>query len=218
MSVTLIRRRLGPSAATVLLLVAGAACSSSDQGATGGATSGTSPAATTSATGTESSGATASASSTASASASTSTATATATATAEPTGPEKSKKPVKLDKPSTTGTGLTAKLVSIKAIKATAQMPGEIAGPALAITVSITNAGKKTADLSSVVVNLADSDQAPGNPMSAKPSAPFHGSLKAGKTARGIYVFTVPTKKRKPITLTVSIGDAPVLVFTGNAG
>ena len=34
---------------------------------------------------------------------------------------------------------------------------------------------------------------------------------------RGIYVFTVPKNKRRPITVTVSIKDAPVLVFTGDA-
>jgi len=46
---------------------------------------------------------------------------------------------------------------------------------------------------------------------------PFAGKLAAGKTAEGTYVFTVPKNKRKPITLSVSVNDDPVLVFTGNA-
>lgn len=131
--------------------------------------------------------------------------------------PEASKKPVKLDKPSQTGTGLTAELSSIKAIKAKAELPGEVAGPALAVTVQVTNTGAKAADLSTVVVNLAGSDQAPGNEMTAKPAKPFTGSLKAGGKATGVYVFTIAKDKRRPVTLTVSISDAPVLVFTGNA-
>ena len=44
--------------------------------------------------------------------------------------PEESKKPVKLDKPSKTGTGLTAKLVSIKNIQRQGAIAGEVAGPA----------------------------------------------------------------------------------------
>ena len=51
----------------------------------------------------------------------------------------------------------------------------------------------------------------------AKPSDPLTGMVRAGKTARGVYVFTVPKNKRSPITVTVSIKDAPVLVFTGAA-
>jgi hypothetical protein len=132
--------------------------------------------------------------------------------------PEESKKPVKLDKPSKTGTGLTAELVTISPIEAKAQLPGEVAGPAVAITVQVTNTGSKSADLGSVVVSLADSDDAPGTEMTAEPAKPFKGSVGAGKSVRGVYVFTVAKSKRDPVTLTVSIGDAPVLVFTGDAG
>lgn len=131
--------------------------------------------------------------------------------------PEVSKKPVKLDKPSRTGTGLTAKLVSIKAITAKAQLPGEVAGPALAVTVDVTNTGSKSADLSAVVVTLLDADEAPGSEMTLKPADPLAGKVTAGRTARGVYVFTVPKKKRSPITVTVSFKDAPVLAFTGDA-
>ena len=89
--------------------------------------------------------------------------------------------------------------------------------PALAITIRVTNTGSKAADLSTLVVNIADSDDAPGTQMSAKPSNPLAGSVAAGKTKTGVYVFTVPTAKRKPVTVTVDIAGAPVLVFTGNA-
>ena len=131
--------------------------------------------------------------------------------------PEESKKPVKLDKPSKTGTGLTAKLTTIKAIDAKAQLPGEIAGPALALTVEVTNTGAKAADLSAVVVTVLDSEEAPGGEMTSAPAKPLKGKLGAGKTASGVYVFTVDKNKRNPVTVTVSISDAPVLVFNGKA-
>lgn len=133
-----------------------------------------------------------------------------------PTEPEPSKPPVKLDKPSQTGTGLTARLVSIKAVSAKAQLPGEVAGPALAITIEVSNTGSKAADVSSVVVNVLDADKAPGTEMSAAPADPLSGKVAANKKARGVYLFTVPKNKRRPVTVTVSIRDAPVLVFRGN--
>jgi hypothetical protein len=134
-----------------------------------------------------------------------------------PTKPEESKKPVKLDRPSTTGTGLTVSLTSIEPINAKAEQPGEVAGPGLAITITINNAAGKAADLSTLVVNIADSDDAPGTQMSAKPSHPLAGAVGAGQSRTGVYVFTVPRAKRKPVTVTVDIAGAPVLVFTGNA-
>ena len=131
--------------------------------------------------------------------------------------PEVSKKPVKLDRASKTGTGLTAKLISVKATTAKAQLPGEVAGPALVVTVDVTNSSSKPVDLSAVVVTLLDADEAPGSEMTTKPADPLSGTVDAGSTARGVYVYTVPKNKRSPITVTVSISDAPVLVFTGNA-
>jgi hypothetical protein len=131
--------------------------------------------------------------------------------------PERSKTPVKLDEPSSTGTGLTARLISVRAIVAEAQIPGEITGPALAITIEVSNTGRRPADLGAVSVTVLDSDEAPGAEMVGGPAEPLTGRVAAKSKARGVYVFRVPQDKRRPITVTVSIGDAPVLVFTGNA-
>ena len=130
---------------------------------------------------------------------------------------EQSKPPVELDEPSSTGTGLTATLISVSAIEAKAQIPGEITGPALAITIEISNTGRRSADLGSVAVSLLDSDEAPGAEMTAAPAEPLTGRVAAKAKVRGVYVFRVPEDKRRPVTVSVSIGDAPVLVFTGNA-
>jgi hypothetical protein len=108
-------------------------------------------------------------------------------------------------------------LISVKAIEATARLPGEITGPALALTIEVSNTGIRPADLGAVVVNVLDSDEAPGAEMTAAPAQPLTGRLAPKKTARGVYVFRVPMDKRRPVTVTVSIGDAPVLVFRGNA-
>lgn len=134
-----------------------------------------------------------------------------------PSRPEASKSPVAIDKPSETGTGVTVRLVDLKATNAKASLPGEVAGPAVAITVDVTNTGDKAVDLNTVVVTLADADDAPGSEMTSPPAKPLRGSVAPAKSTRGVYVFTVPRDKRNPVTVSVTVGSAPVLVFKGNA-
>jgi hypothetical protein len=85
------------------------------------------------------------------------------------------------------------------------------------VTVSAKNTGSSPIDLNATVVNLYDSDNVPGGEMTAKPADPLDGKLAPGKSAKGVYVFTVAKGKRDPVKITVTIGDAPVLVFTGKA-
>ena len=140
------------------------------------------------------------------------------TAETVPAKPEVTRKPVKLDKPSEAGGGVVVRITDVKAIKAKAQLPGEVAGPAVALTLQVRNGSRQPVDLGSVVVTLLDSDDAPGIEMSAKPADPLSGTLKAGKTTSGTYVFTVGQQRRNPIKVNVTLaGAAPVLLFTGNA-
>ena len=132
--------------------------------------------------------------------------------------PEVTKKAVKLDKPSTVSSGVVVRITEVKAIKAKAQLPGEVAGPAVALTVVVKNSSGKPVDLSAVVVNLLDSEQAPGTEMSAEPARPLSGRLASGKSCTGIYVFTVGASRRNPISVSVTLaGESPVVLFTGNA-
>jgi hypothetical protein len=127
------------------------------------------------------------------------------------------KKPVKLDKPSSTGQGVTVRITAAKAIVAKAQLPGEVAGPGVALTLVVHNGSPKPVDLGAVVVTLLDSANAPGDEMSAKPAKPISGILQSGKSATGVYVFTVGRSRRNPISVDVTLtGEAPVLVFKGD--
>ena len=140
--------------------------------------------------------------------------------TAETVAPrrEVTKKAVKLDKPSAARSGVVVQITEVKAIKAKAQLPGEVAGPAVALTVVVKNSSGKPVDLSAVVVNVLDSDQAPGTEMTAAPAQPLSGQLASGRSRTGVYVFTVGTSRRNPISVTVTLaGEAPVLLFTGDA-
>jgi hypothetical protein len=133
-----------------------------------------------------------------------------------PNKPVETQKAKPLDKPAEGGNGVSVRLESVRKIKAKAKLPGEVAGPALAVAVTIDNDSSKSLDLSSVVVNLSDSSDAPGTVMSAAPAKRLPAKVKAGRSASGVYVFTVPSSKQKSVTVTVSITPGkPVLKFEG---
>jgi hypothetical protein len=126
--------------------------------------------------------------------------------------------PVPLTAPAKFGDGVSASVVGIKAINAKARGIGEVSGPGLQITVQLRNGTAKALSLDTVVVNLADSTNAPGSPMSGPPAKPFTGSLAAGHDASGVYVFTVPQNRRSRITITMSYsGQSSDVVFVGSA-
>ncbi len=139
------------------------------------------------------------------------TAEPTATPTADPTAP-----PVDLEDPAEIG-ALTARLARIEAIEGEADGPGEIAGPALRVTVELTNGGAAEADLTGVVVNLYHGpDAAPAEMLAGSGSAWLEGSLAPGATVSGVYVFTVPADDRVPVQVTVFVTpDEPTVLFEG---
>ncbi|HEY5822679.1 MAG TPA: hypothetical protein VIT20_11925 [Propionibacteriaceae bacterium] len=135
-----------------------------------------------------------------------------------PTTPEKSRKPVDLDESSDAGGGVTARLGEIRSVTAKASGPGEVSGPGLAVTVRVSNGSKASVGLDQVVVTVTGADGSPGNAMSGKPAKPLSGQVAAGKSASGVYVFTLDQGQRDPITVNLTLGGGEVvLVFTGKA-
>lgn len=133
-----------------------------------------------------------------------------------PSKPVSSKPPVSLDKAAKPTETVVVTLPSIKAIEAKGHGPGEVSGPALAVTVKVTNNGHDDVDLTSTVVNLTAANGDPGSMMTGSPANPLPGSVKPGKSASGVYVFAVPRGQRDPIIVEASINaDLPVAVFRG---
>lgn len=125
---------------------------------------------------------------------------------------------VSLDATAHFTSAIAARLTRVEAISAKGNGPGEISGPALELTIKITNDSKSSIDLGNAVVNLADSRKQPGLPIAGAPAKPFSGTLSGGRSAVGIYVFTVPVGHRAPVSVTVSYtAAAPVVLFVGNA-
>jgi len=127
--------------------------------------------------------------------------------------------PVKtaLNKPATPVQGITVRITKADAIRAVAQGPGEVSGPAVAVTVEIDNQTASAFDSSLVSVTLDDARGLPGSGMIGRPADWITGSVAPGKRVTGVYVFAVPPGNRRPIRVTVSAHpDLPVVVFTGN--
>ncbi len=115
--------------------------------------------------------------------------------------------------------GISATLESLEAIEGTGVGPGEVAGPALRVTVRVANDSAEPVDLDAVVVNASSGeDEVPAPTLGDPSAAPFAGSLEPGGTADGVYVFRVPVDARDLVTVSVGYrADAPFLVFSGAA-
>jgi hypothetical protein len=126
--------------------------------------------------------------------------------------------PVALDAPAAVGDGIVATLPKLEAIRGTAVGPGNIAGPAVRVTVRLENRTGKAVSVDGVAVNLyTGRELTPASPLDDPSQRPFSGMVQPGKSVQGIYVFTVPTNRRNSVTVEVGYtAGAPLLRFTGS--
>jgi hypothetical protein len=127
---------------------------------------------------------------------------------------------VALDGRAEAGNGVVARLASIEEIQGTGTGPGNIAGPALRVTVRLDNGTAEVMALDSVAVNVYyGAERTPASPLDDPSSAPFQGSLAPGKSADGVYVVRVPEGARRNVTVEVGYqAGAPLLIFSGPVG
>ncbi|MGY1738731.1 hypothetical protein [Geodermatophilus sp. SYSU D00684] len=145
-------------------------------------------------------------------------------ATPTPTGPTEdvdepppSLPEVPLDAPAAVGNGIVATIGSIEAIDGTGVGPGNIAGPALRVTVRIENGTADAVSLDGVAVNLSHGpERTPASPLEDPSHVPFVGTVEPGETGEGVYVFSVPADARDSVTVEVGYqAGAPLLLLTG---
>lgn len=128
------------------------------------------------------------------------------------------RKAVSLKEKSTAGDGVTVSLDGLKSIQSKARGPGEVAGPAIRVTVRVRNGTPDRLDLSGAEVNLTDADGNPGSSMTGPPADPLPADLNAGSSATAVYVFDVSRQQRNPVTIEVDVAASmPTVVFKGKA-
>ncbi|MBA2388426.1 MAG: hypothetical protein H0V69_15225, partial [Acidimicrobiia bacterium] len=114
------------------------------------------------------------------------------------------------------GDGITAEIASIERIEGKARLPGEIGGPALAITARLSNDGDETLEVNGVTVTLTDDDGVPSIPLTNDPADRFTGSIAPDHSAEAVYVFEFGESRPEPITISVNYSaEAPVALFVG---
>lgn len=124
--------------------------------------------------------------------------------------------PVPIDEPAASE-GITVRITGLEAIAVEAKIPGEVAGPGLAVRVELTNDTDEQIDVNSLVVNLFDATGAPGNPITSASQVEL-GVLAPGEQLTGAYQFAIAADQRSPVTIEVSLPGRPqLLVFTGDA-
>ena len=145
-----------------------------------------------------------------------------ATASGPPTVETARPKPsvtASIDQPADIVTGVSARVTKIEAVSGVANGPGEIAGPALRITVEVTNSAEAPFDLSAAIVNLYyGKARTPAGMLSGPGVQSFPASVSPGASATGRFVFNVPKASRGTIQVEFrGSPDASVAIFAGAA-
>jgi hypothetical protein len=124
---------------------------------------------------------------------------------------------VSLQETAAVGDGVTVAVAAIESFQGQATGPGNVNGPALRVTLRITNGTGGDIALDGVAVNVAYGDSVtPASPLDDPSRAPFSGSVAPGKSAEGAYVFSVPSGAADPAVVEVGYRPgAPLVVFVG---
>lgn len=127
--------------------------------------------------------------------------------------------PVDLNAKNTVKAGVTATISTMESVQGEARGIGEIAGPALRFTLTITNDTDKVLSMASALVNVTfGADESPAAELSGPGTRAFPGSVAAGATATAVYVFSVPPDSRDDVRIYFNLeAETPIASFAGRA-
>lgn len=121
--------------------------------------------------------------------------------------------PVPVGEPAQFGGGLVAKVLKIDPVQVEARGPGEIAGPGAAVTVELKNESNDPIDLNGIAVNAYQDDRVPVGSSNSTPAAAVTGSLAAGDTKQGVYVFQVPPETAGSLLVEINFSGSENVVL-----
>ncbi len=122
------------------------------------------------------------------------------------------KEPVAPGTPAPLGAGVSVVLVDSEDLDVEARVPGETAGPAVAATIEVRNDSSEPFDLSSLAVTATYEDGTPAIGNDSEPARALTGTVKAGGSAKGVYVFRTPPKAADTVIVEVQSAERPNVV------
>jgi hypothetical protein len=124
-----------------------------------------------------------------------------------------------IDDTASLGNGVDVRVSEVESVQGDAKGPGEISGPAVRVSVEVRNTSDEEVAMDLALVNVYyGKDKTPASALSGPGLAPLSGSIPAGKSATGAYVFSVPEDQREQLTVEFSYStDAPTVIFSGRA-
>lgn len=115
--------------------------------------------------------------------------------------------------------GVDVTVSNIDSVEGEARGLGEVAGPALRITVRVQNTTNKPVQMEMALVNLYyGGGRNPAAALSGPGVSPFGPVVPPGSTADGRYVFSVPQNERQQLEVEFSYStEVPTVIFAGSA-
>ncbi len=114
--------------------------------------------------------------------------------------------------------GVTVRLAQVEHVEGEAVAAGETSGPAVRLTVEVTNGTDVPLDLSYAVVNAyTGEDRAPAGRLVQPGGRPFEGELAPGESGTGVVLFSIPDADRDDVTVAVEYAPGTsTVVFRGD--
>ncbi|MFJ2543455.1 hypothetical protein [Microbacterium sp. NPDC087589] len=125
---------------------------------------------------------------------------------------------VPLDEPAPAVQGVVSEVTALEAITAGNDIPGEPSGPAIQVTVRLTNDSDEAVDTAGANVTLTygGDDRLPAAGLTGDGSSVWPASIAAGASAEAIFQFAVPSSPEGDLRVTVDIlASAPNVIFVG---
>lgn len=121
-----------------------------------------------------------------------------------------------LDEAISLSTGMSVSVESMKTIDVKPETPGEVAGSAVVVSVSLENISDTAQNVDSAVVTLEAKDGEPGIATTAGPNDPLSGEIAPGAKLTGSYVFMLDPVKGRQVSVSVNYAAGePVALFSG---
>lgn len=125
---------------------------------------------------------------------------------------------VPIDEPADPVQGAVVEVVELKSLTAGRDIPGETKGPAVEVTVRITNGGDEpiaTAG-SNVTLTYGGDERIPGVALTGDQVTVWPDSIAPGKSADAVFLFSVPLAPEGDLRVIVDLlATAPDVVFVG---